>query len=517
MPLKPTDPAGLIPYQGKHFTEITYHKMVFFTGTLQEGISNALKQSKLVVCFVTDDHEESKSWESEYLTDETVAPVLSKDAVVLRLEAGSEEAGYLAAIFPLPKTPTLVIIKDGQLKEYVSAGTSKEDFVSRVTKAFSAQTEGAQVASDVTAAPVAQTHTPTLAPAALSTTTDDASPAQRTPSGQEHPASSTAEQPQGPTQAQLLAEAERRRQVARKEREEIERERRRKEKGKMPASQDPNQDDAVKKASQQLAERQRKAREDKARVLKLIEDDKAERRARSERQRAERQASVSDDVGESNPGAAVAPSSSAARRHDQCAIQVRLFDGSTIRTRFPAKATISQDVRKWIDENRTDGKDPYVFKIILTPLPNKAIDHATEEDRTLDELDLAPSSTLVLTPVDRYSSAYTNMNAGLTNPVSRFVMAVLAVLVNILGGITAGLGGLGHVGHNDNSSGEGNHAGAPQHERGESQGQAAASGRDGSGRIKGFQNPDDEKADHQLYNGNSVSPSPHTHKKPCPA
>lgn len=469
--------------------------MVFFTGTLQEGISTALQQSKLVVCFVTDDQEESKRWESEYLTNETIAPLLSNDAVVLRLEAGSEEAGYLAAIFPLPKTPTVVVIKNGQLKEYVSAGTSKEDFVSRVSKAFADQT-----GSQTSAAPVAQTEASATTSAAVSSnTTNNPSPA---------PASSTSEHRQGPTQAQLLAEAERRRQVARKEREEIEKERRRKEKGKMPASQDPK-DDAVKKASQQLAEKQRKAREDKARVLKLIEDDKAERRARSERQRAERQASVTEDVSDSALGATVAPSSSATRRHDQCAIQVRLFDGSTIRTRFPSKATISQDLRKWIDENRTDGNDPYTFKIILTPLPNKAIDHATEEDKTLEELGLAPSSTLVLTPVDRYSSAYTSMNAGLTNPVSRFVTAVLAFLVNILGGITGALGGLGHDGNAVNGAEEASRVGASQHNRAESQGQAAASGRDGSGRIKGFQNPDDEKRDHQLYNGNSVSEVPH--------
>lgn len=478
--------------------------MAFFTGTLQEGISTALQQSKLVVCFVTDDLEESKTWESEYLTDETIAPLLGKGAVVLRLGAGSEEAGYLAAIFPLPKTPTLVVIKNGQLKEYISAGTSKGDFVSRVTKAFSAQTE----TQGQDSAPVAQTEPPTPTSAAPSNTNSNPPSAQTTPSGQAHQASSTIEQPSGPTQAQLLAEAERRRQAARKEREQIEKERRRKEKGKMPASQDSKQDDAVKKASQQLAERQRKAREDKARVLKLIEDDKAERRARSERQRTERQASVSEDVSESTSGAAVAPSSSAVRRHDQCSIQVRLFDGSTIRTRFPTRVTISKDVRKWIDENRTDGKDPYTFKIILTPLPNKAIDHATEEDQTLEELGLAPSSTLVLTPVDRYANAYTNtnMNAGLTNPVSRFVTTVLAVLVNILGGITAALGGLGHVGNADGSAGEGNHAGASHHEQSDSQGQATASARDGSGRIKGFQNPDDVKRDQQLYNGNSVSP-----------
>lgn len=471
--------------------------MVFFTGTLQEGISTALEQSKLVACFVTDDQDESKTWESDYLTDDTIAASLEKDAVLLRLEAGSQEAGYLAAIFPLPKNPTLVIIKDGKLKEYISTGTSKDDFLSKVKRALIPQQDIASHSqTDASAAPVTQTEAPTPAPIPT------AQPSPSPPPSGANIASSATEQSQDPTQAQLLAEAERRRQVARKEREEIEKERRRKEKGKMPVNQTSKQDESVKKASQQLAERQRKAREEKARVLKLIADDKAERKARSERQRAERQASVGGGGGEVVAGEAVAPSSSVERHHDQCAIQVRLFDGSTIRTRFPVKSTVSQDVRKWIDENRTDGTDPYTLKVILTPLPNKAIDHATEESQSLGELGLAPSSTLVLTPVDRYSSAYTTMNAGRANPVSRLIAAILAIVVNIIRTIAAALGGVGERGRADAITGQGIPNGQT---RSESQGQAAASGRDASGRIQGFQNPDDAAKDHQLYNGNSVS------------
>lgn len=475
---------------------------MFFTGTLQEGISTALQQSKLVVCFVTDNQEESTTWETDYLADTAIASSLEKEAVVLRLEAGSEEAGYLAAIFPLPKTPTVVIIKNGQLKEYLSAGTAKEEFVTRVASAFSAQPEArTQGESGVT--PAVQT-TEGSAPASSSSARSAPST-----SGQATPAPSSVEPP--------TEEGEGRRQAALKERERIEKEKaeRRKEKGKMP-EQDADhespgnvkQNEDVKKASKQLAERQRQAREEKARVLKLIADDRAERKAREEQRRQEREAERRAAAGEETvspiPGAAAGvatPSlSSVKKKTDQCAIQVRLFDGSMIRTRVPAKATLAGDVRKWIEENRTDGKDPYTFKVILTPLPNRAIDHATEEDKTLEELGLTPSSTLVLTPVDRYSTAYTNMNAGLTNPVSRLITAVLAFVVSILGGIAGALGGLGSGGGEDSTS---RPADVSQQDQNPSQGQAT--GRDGSGRIKGFQNPDDRRKDYQLYNGNSVS------------
>lgn len=498
--------------------------MVFFTGTLQEGIQTALQQSKLVVCFVTDDQEESKTWETEYLTDDSVAPSLEKDAVVLRLEAGSQEAGYLAAIFPLPKTPTLVIIKNGELKEYVAAGTAKDELLRRVGRAFSAEVASSQgQAGASTTAPVAQTAAP-AAEASSATTTPPPGPAAQAP------ASTTS------SATTLLTEAERRREAARREREEMERERRRKDKGKLPADDDPakaKQSDAVKKASQQLAERQRQAREERARVLRLIEDDKAERRARQERERQERNAANNGDGIDGDSATAaplsvpdgVAPSSPVGRRHDQCAIQVRLFDGSTIRTRFPATATLARDVRQWVDEARTDDggrRAPYTFKVILTPQPNRAIDHAAEEERSLEDLGLAPSATLVLTPVDRYSSSYTNVNAGLTNPVSRLITAVLAFVMNILGGVAGALGGLGGSGvradgggadaapRRGGASGTAGQDGNPQ-----SSSATQATGRDSNGRIKGFQNPDDSKKDYQLYNGNSVSSSPPFKLKCC--
>ncbi|KUI62624.1 UBX domain-containing protein 4 [Cytospora mali] len=480
---------------------------MFFTGSLQEGISKALQESKLVVCFVTDSGEESKTWEDEYLTDDTIAPSLEKDAVLLRLEAGSEEAGYLAAIFPLPKYPTLVIIKNGELKEYIAAGTSKEQFVRRVGGAFQAQAAGQGPETAAAAS------TPPPPPSS-----DTQAPSQDTPTAPPSSTSSSAgqQQPaQSSTVAALAREGEARRQAARKEREAMEK--RRREKGKMKeeeqARQDPEkakQIDAKKKAAQQLAERQRQAREERARVLKRIEDDKAERKAREEARRAEKRAAAAGDSVEELTAAAGEPAPSSTitmRQHDQCAIQVRLFDGSTIRTRLPAKATLAKDVRKWIDEARGDGNTPYTFKVIMTPLPNRTIDPATEEDKTLRELGLAPSSTLVLAPVDRFSPAYPGAGAGTSNPLSRLIAAILAFLGSILGGIAGALTGSGN--RRRETRGEG---GGGQTSGGELQDrvQGQATGRDAASgsRFKGFENLDDRQRDHQLYNGNSLNFEP---------
>ncbi|POS80160.1 hypothetical protein DHEL01_v201460 [Diaporthe helianthi] len=441
---------------------------MFFTGTLQEGISKALQETKLVVCFVTDEEEESSAWENEFLTDAAVAPLVEKEAVSLRLKAGSQEAGYLAAIFPLPKNPTLVIIKNGELKEYISAGTSKDEFVRRVSGAFHAQAVGATTAAYDTPSSESQP------------------PGENTPASSSTP--SSLEQQGQPSVAATTHEVEVQRQAARKEEREALEKRRREREEQEQQVQDPakaKQNDAKKQAAQQLAERQRQAREDRARVLKRIEDDRAERKAREENSRAaremERRAAAGEDVEEVTAAAGEpAPTGMSRRQHDQCALQARLFDGSTIRTRLPAKATLGRDVRKWIDEARTDGSQPYSFKVILTPLPNRSIDPSTEENQTLEELGLTPSSTLVLAPVARAVPAYPSINAGLYNPASHLIAAVLAFIGGILGSITGALTGSGGAGDNGDS-------GAGQRTAPEQQ---------------------DRRRDQQLYNGNSLNFEP---------
>jgi hypothetical protein len=74
---------------------------MFYSGSLQEGISTAVGQQKLVFCFVTDGNEESQTWENDFLKDEGLAELIENHAVALRLGAGTEEAGYLAQVRPV--------------------------------------------------------------------------------------------------------------------------------------------------------------------------------------------------------------------------------------------------------------------------------------------------------------------------------------------------------------------------------------------------------------------------------
>ncbi|GKT95220.1 LOW QUALITY PROTEIN: UBX domain-containing protein [Colletotrichum tofieldiae] len=446
---------------------------MFFTGSLQEGIATALQQSKCVFCFVTD------------------------EAVALRLKKGSEEAGYLAAIFPLPNTPTVVVIKNGDLKEYITAGTSKDEFVSRVTTAF----RGAQDQPAVPQPAAAP------APATAAQPTDDLPPLpQSTPRPNPpgparltlapRPATPTQEEENAATLRAVLAE-----RAARLEAQRLESER--KAKAARAAAAEKAETDNSKQAEQTRNHKEalKKARQDaadeKARILKKIEDDRAERRAKAAERAAIRNQASSPKLGDvaaaltRSESSSLAPSTSSAS--GMTALQVRLLDGSTIRSRFPSKTALGGDVRAWVDGERTDGsKEPYRFKVVLAPQPSKLIDD-TEESKSLAELNLSPSSTLVLAPVGAH-----RLRGVVAGEHGRGVPAVAinaaAVALGLISGVFSGLGA--------------------QRQAAEEGGAEPVTVREQrKGKFSQFANPDDRKNDQQLYNGNSLNFEPRPDEK----
>ncbi|KAK2058495.1 UBX domain-containing protein [Colletotrichum caudatum] len=483
---------------------------MFFTGSLQQGIATALQQNKCVFCFVTDEEAESQIWETEFLTESAITALLQDEAVALRLKKGTEEAGYLAAIFPLPKTPTVVVIKNGDLKEYITAGTSKDEFVRRVTIAFSgAQGQPAApqpaAAAAPAPAPAAQTtdddlydetpsNPPQASPAGNNTQTAPARPStsDSTPRG---PATPTHEEENAAVLRTVLAERAARLEAQRMDTE-------RKAKAARAAAAEKAETDNSKQAEQTrnhkaaLKKARQDAADEKARIMKKIEDDRAERRAKAAQRAAIRNQASSPKLGEvaaaltRSESSSLAPSTSSAS--GMTALQVRLPDGSTIRSRFPSKATLVKDVRTWVDGERTDGsKEPYRFKVVLAPLPSKLIDD-TEESKSLAELSLSPSSTLVLAPVGAHVGAYEGSSLG--SMTVGFLLLPLTLLQWLWGLISDVFSKLG--------------ASRQAAEEGGAEPVTVREQR--QGKFSQFANPNDQKKDHQLYNGNSVSsyPSP---------
>ncbi|KAI3537241.1 UBX domain-containing protein [Colletotrichum filicis] len=494
---------------------------MFFTGGLQEGIATALQQSKCVFCFVTDEEAESQTWEDEYLTESSIETLLQDEAVALRLKKGSEEAGYLAAIFPLPNTPTVVVIKNGDLKEYIVAGTSKDEFVRRITTAF----RGAQGQSPAAAAqPAAATSAPVSAPAPVVQSTDDlydetpynppratvagpvttdqqpARPGTSSPSPR-GPATPTQEEDNAATLRAVLAE-----RGARLEAQRLESEKKAKaaraaaaEKAETDnskqAEQTRNHKEALKKARQEAAD-------EKARILRKIEDDRAERRAKAAERAALRTQAASPKLGEvaaaltRSESSSLAPSSSAAS--GMTALQVRLLDGSTIRSRFPSGKTLGGEVRKWVESELTgsgNGGEPFRFKVVLAPRPSRLIDD-TEEGKSLAELGLSPSSTLVLAPVGAHVGAYAG-GSSFGEMAVTFLLLPLTLLQWLWGLVSGVFSGLG----------------ARRAAAGEQGAEPVTVREQRKGKFSQFANPDDRRGDHQLYNGNSLNFEPRPDEK----
>lgn len=481
------------------------HTMAFFQGTLHEGIAAAVQQSKAVVCFVTDGETESKQWEDEFLADQDVVPLLQSAAVTLRMQAGSQEEGYLTQLYPIPKKPTVVVIKNGELKEYVAAGVGKDDFVRRIRQVL----QPAQPAQPVQPVPPVTQPTPEVSRVA-------ASPPYQTPSATvgdsgSSTSSGRATPPESnEAQVQSLLAERATRLAAQKKRDEEEARKRRIEKGKAKAEATATSGatDAQSVHAESLKKRQREAREERQRILKAIEDDKAARRARQAEKEAERKAAVegggaSEKEKETKPEATFAPASplysKTGRLSEHCALQVRLFDGSTIRSRFSSSDTL-KEVRQWIDETRSDGKTPFLFKILLTPLPSKRVD-VTEEGKSLQALGLTPSATLILLPVQKHVSAYDAAPSGGGNVFSRFLAYILGI-VSLFFGVLYGF-------FSTLFSTRGPPQPIASESTRDSRGQGRATGRDGD-QVGGVRRPADRRSEQQqqFYNGNSTNFEP---------
>ncbi|CAD6447811.1 4f64dd95-7bf7-4333-ad5c-311bba97003d [Sclerotinia trifoliorum] len=452
---------------------------MFHTGDLNSGINKALAESKLVACFVTNGNEESRLWEDDFLQDSELSSQLQERSVLLRLDFGSEEANYLAAIFPIPKAPTLVAIWSGELKEYLAAGTTKQEFLVRLGKALESAHSRGNVEND---RPMSENITSHLQTSEHRTTDIQNQQSSGHPStgdfndGSTVPFQSTSNNTS--SSSSLPTDP----------------------RGDPPEDTKSNVEDQTKKPSQAAdtanyaaiqRKRHQEAREERVRILALVESDKVRRRKDAER-KANRNNQLTEQSAAFSGTNSSVPAS--APKAQDCALQIRLFDGSSIRSKFPNTSTLNGDVRKWIDDHQKDDV-PYIFKHVCTPLPNKALS-MTDESRDLAALGLFPSATLIIVPVQAYTSAYEA-----TEP--RGILSR---------GIAAGYG-LGTWGINRVLSTIGGIVGGPAVAPGMDEGTEASATAGGSrpSNLRTLRDQNDNDANdahHELYNGNTLNFEP---------
>ncbi|KAL9075242.1 MAG: hypothetical protein Q9157_004072 [Trypethelium eluteriae] len=335
-----------------------------------------------------------------------------------------------------------------------------------------------------------------------------------TPSESASPQSSSP-QPSSTVQ-KLLQERKERLEAERKVREENEKaERVAKAKAKREAvEQQTGPRSAEVDYAAQERKRKQQDRAERERVRKLVENDKLERQEREARRKGELAAGRGLRQAGSQPRAG--PSSSAARPAGVCAVQVRLFDGSTIRKRFdsPSTQTLSSSIRTWVDSHlkstagaKSSAIPPYTFKHVLTPLPNRTLE-VGEEEKTLQELGLAPTATLVLVPVQGYTDAYASSGvSGWLSWLYGMVAGAFFFILNALRGIVGMIGGPGTASPPESgASNEGSGATQSGNLEKRSEGRPST-------KMKTLRDTKDEKDEKQFYNGNQLNFEPRPEDK----
>ncbi|CAG8905339.1 unnamed protein product [Penicillium egyptiacum] len=322
---------------------------LFYNGSLREGIAAAVRDVKAVTCFVRDDEELSSQWEDAYFGDDEVAQALNAKAVVLRLTAGSQEAGFLASFCPISKFPTVVLIKNGTLKEYIGPDVSKDDFRGRLLAALE---------NDQTPSPMKQSQ------------------------GNDTPTASTNNTPV-PVAPQPKPEA--------------------------PSN--------TSKSAEQASETAMKTRSPTEQIPEKAAEPAKSTGSTLQKQLSPKEASNKDIKGKAPMGSKKPTDKGVVKSEHQepkpivrgppteYRLQVRLFDGSSVRSSFTPTQSIRNDVRAWLDQKMEGDNRPYNLKHILTPLPSETLSVA-QESQTLQDLRLGSTANLVMVPVSTYTEAY---------------------------------------------------------------------------------------------------------------
>ncbi|KAJ5766507.1 uncharacterized protein N7511_004123 [Penicillium nucicola] len=422
---------------------------LFYPGSLQEGIALAVKDAKGVICFVRDDSELSTTWEDSHFTDGDIAEALNTKAVVLRLTAGSQEAGFLTSFCPVLKFPTVVLIKNGTLKEYMGPEVSKEDFRSRLLAALGDESAPSPV-------PQAQVNAAPTASASASS-----SPVTPVPQAQVPPtASPTRSTPKQSSEA------------------------------------------AIKKRIMSTTLSKKHATPANSESNKVIKDTKDQANSPEKKDKGKAPASqkpTSKSVGENaSTGEPPEPKPAVPRGPPtQYRLQVRLFDGSSVRSSFKPTQSIRNDVRPWLDQQMEGDSRPYNLKHILNPLPSETLS-VTQESQTLQNLGIGSTANLVMVPVSTYTEAY---SAAGSLPV-RGISAVYNLASSAASTATGLVGSFLGYG-----------AAAPANDTAPSTSSSPAPGSNPRTRntglnIRTLRDQQNEQGNSQLYNGNQLNFQP---------
>ena len=493
------------------------------------------------------------------MKDEQITTALTTKAITIRINGGSQEAQYLSAYYPVPVLPALIIIDNGQLVVDIRAGETKTHFKAAILSVLSStssqfrRTPRSQVPipdPSVTqqildqAVPQISTIPPSSPdwPDASSPSTclgsaasppHSSQPTMRDPDSDASSSTarntvdeanlplsrsqnvavvpSNANQSMGSTSdsssaqhsqtvQNLLADRRRRLETDKTAKDAAEKaERKAKAEARKEAMIVAPDSAKAKQATYaaQQRKRQQEAKVERERIVRQIEHDKAERKEREERRKAIAKAETGGNDGAGGlVDQQLASESKLPKtvKSTECAIQIRLFDGSTIRSRFAPDRSLRGDVRPWIDHEKSDDI-PYMFKQVLTPMPNRNLS-ISEEEESLQSLGLSPNATLVISPVQSYTAAYSG-GQGFVSKGASAGYNVISAGADLITGALGTFLGLGRATAPVEVP-EANGTRAQESAEADKVGTALGPN------IRTLRDQEDAQKDHQLYNGNQV-------------
>ncbi|KAH7381638.1 hypothetical protein BKA66DRAFT_512512 [Pyrenochaeta sp. MPI-SDFR-AT-0127] len=463
---------------------------MFHEGSLQSGIALAIQEQKLVACFVRDDGATSKIWEDEWLKSGWLSNLLAQKAVLLNLQAGSTEAGFLAAFCDINTTPTFIVIQNGQLQLQLKSEVSKDEFTNSIRKVLGAE---AIPGSSALQSSQPQANIPQrLERGTSGGSEDDLEEATETyvPSRPAPPIPTAASTPSARAKGKQKAISN---------------------PDPKPAPSSTTTNSAQQIARDALRKKKQDEAEELARIKARIEADKAERRAQAEARKIERERER--DTNAQNEAQIRTTTSIKGSQAKTVNLNVRLFDGGTIRSTFPRTATLQDEVRSWVDREfaklSTDDPNinnkqlpPYFFRHILAPQPSRELS-AGDESQSLGDIDLAPSATLILVPVKGYTEAYSGASGGVVGAATGLVGGAFGLLSSTVGFVGSTLGSV--IGYGSAPTEAGTGQGTQSTTRQPSQQPAPAEG--ASIRVRTLA---DQRArePQQFYNGNQLDTVP---------
>ncbi|KAI8645084.1 hypothetical protein BD408DRAFT_474601 [Parasitella parasitica] len=431
---------------------------IWFKGSMTDAISLVAEKQCVFLVYIHDESEKTNILNAT-LKDDQVAKAIDENTVAVAMEKSSENAILFGQYYPIQTIPILYFIKQGTIMDFGIETLTSQDIIDKINavnqipsappqEPMSVLTAAATEVDPAIPVPVAE---PSVENTNATTSANSIHSIDCSKNVQQHDQNKAKKE-----EVQKQLERVRKERAEREQHEAKDKEIKRRQEAKMLQE---AQQSRIDKENKIYFEKIKKERlEDEAhrrRVREQIARDRAEKIAQRDAEK-QRQNSASPNTQEAAENSS-SSSSFKSNDHMHSNLNIRQLDGSNIRHQFEAISTLSH-VRDWIKENRTESaKKPYK---LTSQFPTRLFAEA-DDDKTLIDLNLCPSATIIMKPLKAGSSSLsirsvTSRNrAGFTGyVVSAFdlIYGFVITLINLLTGALATLFPSNGMAHTDVSA-----------------------------------------------------------------